>query len=132
MTNIILDTHILYWYVNQIDQELPTHIKNQLDTADTIYTSAICCMEMAWLVKHGRIKLDLSYEAWFKLVQDETNIQILPVNAEIANSSVALPEHHKDPHDRLIIATALHHNYQLASLDSKFKSYSELDELLIY
>lgn len=89
-------------------------------------------MEMAWLVRHGRIKLDLSYEAWFNLVKDETNIQILPVNAEIANSSVALPEHHKDPHDRLIIATALHHNYQLASLDSKFKFYSELDELLIY
>ncbi len=37
-----------------------------------------------------------------------------------------LPEHHRDPADRMIIATALHHGIQLASLDGNFPAYQEV------
>ncbi|MGH8603672.1 MAG: PIN domain-containing protein, partial [Gammaproteobacteria bacterium] len=42
----------------------------------------------------------------------------------------ALPEHHKDPQDRLIIATALEHNARLASFDTHFSLYQELAHVL--
>ncbi|WP_343123118.1 PIN domain-containing protein [Chrysiogenes arsenatis] len=44
---------------------------------------------------------------------------------------MGLPEHHTDPQDRLIIATALNHNAKLLSADSKFKLYRELEGLLV-
>ena len=62
---------------------------------------------MAWLVRHGRIDLDMPFEHWFSEVENNTDIQILPVTAQIGIQAVALPEHRKDPQDRIIIATAL-------------------------
>jgi len=44
---------------------------------------------------------------------------------------VQLPPHHRDPHDRLIIATALLENAQLMSLDAQFPAYQELAGRLI-
>ena len=58
-------------------------------------------------------------------------IKILPVTAQIATKAVHLPEHHKDPQDRIIIATALHYNAKLLSFDCVFASYQELNGYLI-
>ncbi|MEZ5600631.1 MAG: PIN domain-containing protein [Candidatus Competibacteraceae bacterium] len=44
----------------------------------------------------------------------------LPVSWEIALHSAQLPEHHRDPADRIIIATALAYDARLASLDGVF------------
>lgn len=56
---------------------------------------------------------------------------MIPITFEIANRAVALPEIHRDPADRIIIATALVHAAKLASLDSVFPSYQELQHLLV-
>ena len=45
--------------------------------------------------------------------------------------AVNLPEHHKDPQDRIIIATALHYGADLLSFDSAFSAYGELEGRLI-
>jgi len=44
---------------------------------------------------------------------------------------VELPDHHSDPQDRIIIATALVNNANLMSSDKKFSSYQELGKMLI-
>jgi PIN domain nuclease of toxin-antitoxin system len=48
------------------------------------------------------------------------------ITPQIANIAVDLPEHHRDPQDRLIIATALAHNADLMSSDQQFAKYTEL------
>jgi PIN domain nuclease of toxin-antitoxin system len=45
--------------------------------------------------------------------------------------SAKLPEHHRDPADRMIIATAIHHDIKLASLDGAFPAYQEVAAQLI-
>lgn len=60
-----------------------------------------------------------------------SGIEALPVTCEIGRRAVTLPEHHKDPADRLIIATSLHHGARLASVDSMFDRYSELNGNLL-
>jgi PIN domain nuclease of toxin-antitoxin system len=50
----------------------------------------------------------------------------LPITPQIANTAAALPEHHRDPQDRLIIATALVHDADLMSADGQFPRYTEL------
>jgi PIN domain nuclease of toxin-antitoxin system len=45
--------------------------------------------------------------------------------------AVSLPEHHKDPADRLIIATSIEHQARLVSNDERFCDYAELAGLLV-
>lgn len=129
--NILMDTHIYYWYVNQ-DNSLPENIKQQLDIAENLFVSAASCIEMMWLVNKGRIKFNIPYLQWFDIVLSHTDIQFIDISPSIAHLSANLPEHHKDPMDRLIIATASQLNCHLASLDSKFILYETLQDKLIY
>jgi HlyD family secretion protein len=64
-----------------------------------------------------------------QLAQQESNLNKL-LNGN-RPEDIALPEHHKDPQDRLIIATAIYFNACLISFDKKFPAYQELDGILI-
>ena len=128
---ILLDTHIWHWWINQIPGKLPAAIVERIETADEVAVSAISCFEMAWLVRHGRIKLDMPLDDWFAEVDASGTIRYLPVTPEIARRAVELPEHHRDPQDRIIIASALLTNAQLISFDSAFSAYGELSGRLI-
>ena len=128
---LLLDTHIWHWWVNQIPEKLPHNIKELIAESEAVAVSAISCFEMAWLVRHGRIAMHMSFEDWLNEVEATSDIQIVPVNAQIATQAVMLPEHHKDPQDRIIIATALYYNAQLISFDNVFSKYAEVDGYLI-
>ena len=93
--------------------------------------SAISLFEVAWRVEHQRIELGCTLGWWFEQALDGSDIALLPISPAIAERVVTLPEHHSDPQDRIIIATALEHQAQLLSADSKFKRYQELGELLL-
>jgi PIN domain nuclease of toxin-antitoxin system len=49
-----------------------------------------------------------------------SGVESLPLTCEIAQRAVELPDIHRDPADRMIIATAVVHNARLASIDSVF------------
>ena len=83
------------------------------------------------LVRHGRIDLGCHFEQWLEDVEAAQCIRFLPVTPRIASLAPALPEHHKDPQDRLIIATAIIHDAQLLSFDTAFPAYQELKGRLI-
>ena len=55
----------------------------------------------------------------------------LPISPAIATRAVDLHEHHTDPQDRIIIASAIEHNARLMSDDSKFAKYVELEGCLL-
>ncbi len=128
---IVLDTHIWHWWINQIPGRLSSAIVDLIEQADEIAVSAISVFELAWLVRHGRIELDGEFELWLEEVIKSECVKFLPVTPSIASLAVALPEHHKDPQDRLIIATALIENARLLSFDTAFPSYLELQGKLI-
>ena len=102
-----------------------------INQADDVAVSAISCFEMAWLVRHGRIDIGGRFEQWLEDVDASQCVRFLPITPRIASLAVALPEHHKDPQDRLIIATALIHDAQLLSFDQAFPAYQELQGRLI-
>lgn len=118
---IMLDTHIWYWYINRV--KLSSQIIELINEAKQVSISSISCFEMAWLVKHQRINLSISFEQWFQKATDL--ISILPVTPIIAIQSANLTEHHRDPMDRFIISTALFHQATLISFDSAFPNYCE-------
>jgi PIN domain nuclease of toxin-antitoxin system len=128
---IVLDTHIWHWWTNQISEKLTSQQITIIEEANEIAVSAISCFEMAWLNRHGRIDLGMTFESWLAEVEASETVTFLPVTPKIAALAVALPEHHKDPQDRLIIATTLIHQAYLMSFDGNFPLYQELDGRLI-
>jgi PIN domain nuclease of toxin-antitoxin system len=127
---LILDTHALYWWVNRTPDKLEQQQIDAIETAESLAVSAMTCWEMAWLVKHGRIALKLPIADWLNQIE-ENGIAIISVTRSIAERAVSLPEHHKDPADRIIIATAIEYKAQLLSVDGRFPDYQELAGLLV-
>ncbi len=127
---LILDTHALYWWANRTPDKLGQQQINAIETAESLAVSAMSCWEMAWLVKRGRIMLKLPVADWLDQIE-ASGVAIIPVSRTIAERAVLLPEHHKDPVDRIIIATAVEHRAQLVSVDGQFPAYQELAGLLV-
>lgn len=93
--------------------------------------SAISCYEIALAQQRERLELPCAARQWFQDALEPAGIMLFPLTAEIACCSVDLSPVHKDPFDRLIIATALEYGAQLASVDGLFSQYSELATCLM-
>ena len=128
---IVLDTHIWFWWINNDRKTLGSIRQEQITSAETIAVSAISCFELAWLERHGRISLPCQHIEWFEKALSESGIELLPITPAIASRAVNLQEHHSDPQDRIIIASAIEHNAKLMSDDSKFPLYLELEGRLL-
>ena len=129
---LLLDTHIwIRWQNPQpLSMALSERLIELIETADNVAISAISCWELGQLVKRQRVQISLPLEEWVKAALAE-DIQVLPIEREIALKASQLPEHHRDPADRIIIATALIYNASLVSLDGIFPNYTELQGRLI-
>ncbi len=128
---ILLDTHIwLRWIL--ADDPLPQSIIDAIELSDSeVVVSAISTWEVVLLEKRKRIELTVPVDQWLEEALIGSHVRSLPIISEIAYLSGILPEHHKDPADRIIIATSIVNDAQLISLDKKFPLYSELQGLLI-
>jgi PIN domain nuclease of toxin-antitoxin system len=128
---IILDTHIWIWWINQTPRRLSSEIIKRIEQAQIIAISAISCFEVAWLASHKRIILEIPVQEWITQATENAGIVCLPVSCKIAQHAATLPEHHKDPQDRIIIATAISNTSQIISADNQFAEYEEIKNLLI-
>ncbi len=127
---IVLDTHIWLWWMNS-DERLKPIWREHIEQADVVSVSAISLFEVSWLEKHGRIELPEPRTDWFEKALTGSGVELAPMTAEIASLAVDLTEHHSDPQDRIIIATAVINSALLLSADTKFKYYPELQGLLV-
>lgn len=128
---ILLDTHIWVRWVDPSANPLPVVLVEKIETADQLAVSAVTCWEVALLVRRGRLTLRLSLADWLDQALAGSGVICLPINREIAIRAANLPEHHRDPADRLIIATAIEQRARLISLDSAFPAYFESLDTLI-
>lgn len=127
---ILLDTHIWIRWLLPTDP-LPPSLVEQIEKADSVVISSISCWEATMLEKRQRIVLPLPIKEWLEEATQGSNVEVLPINCEISQLSGELPEHHKDPADRIIIATSIIHDIQLISLDGYFPNYQEISGRLI-
>ncbi|SKB11323.1 PilT protein, N-terminal [Planktothrix sp. PCC 11201] len=128
---ILLDTHIWLWYINANFDQFPSDWRLRIESANQVGVSPVSCFEIAFAHKKGRIKLLCTPQEWFEGALAPSGIILLPLTPEIASMAVNLSPVHKDPFDRIIIATALIYQANLASIDSLFSKYSELDTYLM-
>ena len=120
---ILLDTCALLWLLAE-PQRLSTRAQKVIDASrGKLAVSAISAFEIVIKVQKRRLVLPLPADEWWRTTLAHHGIECIPVSAEIALSSVALPQHHHDPADRIIIATATHHAASIVTSDGVFKNY---------
>lgn len=128
---ILLDTHVWVRWLDPQQKPLAPNLVDVIETADQVAVSAITCWEVAWLTRRGRLQLKLDLQDWLDNALQGSDVTCIPIDRNIAMIAANLPEHHRDPADRLIIATTIHLNAHLLSLDSSFPAYSELAGKLV-
>lgn len=120
---LLLDTHIFLWW----DSE-PTKLSNNVLTAltdprNSLFLSVVSVWEMQ--IKKDIGKLSLRIALADMLIEQETKnqIKVLPIEAKHIFGLETMPQHHKDPFDRLIIAQAIVEDLTMISNDGIFSSY---------
>jgi PIN domain nuclease of toxin-antitoxin system len=126
---ILLDTHI--WVRWLISEDIGSELIDLIENSEEVCISSISCWEVVSLAKRGRMALPVSAEKWIETGLYEAQTTCLPIDRQVAVLAANLPEHHRDPADRIIIATAIINGAQLISFDKMFQKYDELKDLLL-
>lgn len=117
---MLLDTHTLVWFDSD-DRRLRSYARRQIQQAFRARQAAvspITFLEVAMHVREGSLTFIRDVEEWRRdLALD--GLQELPLTSRIATQAGLLPDLHGDLMDRIIVATALHGNHELATADQK-------------
>lgn len=126
---IVLDTHALAWWVGgdpTLSKKAKAAIEREMAGGE-IVVSSISAWEIAMLVQRDRLFLSMDVGSWLATVAAIEAVRFLPVDVEIALKAVDLPgEFHKDPADRMIVATARKLAVPLVTKDEKIRAYAHV------
>lgn len=124
---IILDTHVLLWWVSgerALSRKAVKLIERNLKTERSILISSISAWEIAMLAASGRLILSMDIDAWLAEVSRIPSIAFVAVDNSVAVKSANLPGNfHKDPADRMIVALVRHLSLELITADEKILQY---------
>lgn len=123
---ILLDTCALLWLVDKQENLSPVAKQKIKQHAPHIYVSSISSLEIALKYKKKLLKLPAVPEKWFSEVLKLHGIIEIPIDHCIATTSAGLPDHHNDPFDRLIIATAITNKLSIITCDKHIACYKEV------
>ena len=123
---ILLDTHIYLWWL-QDSPRLSVQARSNIESATEVYVSSASLWEAA--IKIGIGKLDADITELAAHISLSGFIE-LPVIAKHSIQLARLPELHRDPFDRMLIAQAMCEPLRLITADQQLVSYSELVDLV--
>lgn len=124
---LLLDTHIALW-LDSGDLRLHGATRSLIDECwqkgGTICLSAVSAWEIALLLDTGRIGLDIPLDSWLERFLDRPGIAGVPLSLAAAARSYQLADlEHRDPADRLLIATAIELGCPLVSYDARITRF---------
>lgn len=124
----LLDTQILIWHL-QGNPKLKTSLRNLIENpSHTIFVSQFNLMEMSIKLKLGKLPefiINIEYIT-SQLLSDGFEILQISNNHIFSYQQIPFYEDHRDPFDRLLLATALSEQIPIISIDEKFLLYRPL------
>ena len=116
----LLDTSVFIWLEQETDRLKPNALAMLRDRANEIWVSVATIWEISIKQQKKALNFSDSPLAAARL----RDYKILVITAEHAEAAVALPRHHRDPFDRLLIAQARLEGLTLVTDDAMIKRYS--------
>ncbi|MDE0115279.1 MAG: type II toxin-antitoxin system VapC family toxin [bacterium] len=115
--NLLLDTHVLLWWSEERRMS-PEAFAAIADPDNVVYVSAASIWEISIKRTRGKLRVD---DAIFEVSADD--FEPLPITHADARLAGSLPDHHRDPFDRMLVAQALAHDLVLVTRDPKIQLY---------
>lgn len=119
---LLLDTQIFIWIIKD-SPRLSKAARTLISDASEIHVSAASIWEIAIKAGLGKIQADPKRVAE---AIEQSGFSELPITAQHAAGVQQLPDHHRDPFDRLLVAQALAEPLRLVSSDSQLAKYTDL------
>ena len=129
---ILLDTHVLIWYLSGSEEmsQTASNVVSASFRSRGVGIAAMTLWETAMLADRGRVVFDRDVRQWLEDLSGLPNFKTLPISSAIATLSTRLPgEFHKDPADRLIVATAIDRGVPLVTRDRRIRDYAHVDTI---
>lgn len=121
---LLLDTHIFIWWADQPERLSPAALSALQDETNELVLSVASVWEMQIKMQLGKLKLSLPLKEIIQNQQETNDLTISPVALPHVLALDALPFHHKDPFDRLLIAQSIAEGFTIVTADSQFSAYS--------
>ena len=120
---LLTDTNVLLWWFLRSDR-LPDKVRATLARVENdVFASAVSTWEIAVKSAIGRLALPGEPAQYLPDRFRRAQIQELPITAAHTYGVFALPKHHADPFDRLLIAQAQLEGMTIVTADRIFKKY---------
>ncbi len=124
---LLLDTHVLVW-AESLDDRLGTDTRRLLlDPANDLLVSPVSSLELSRLIALSRFSLRKPLGDWFEEARRNLGFEDAPFTHRIAMASYELPGvFHKDPADRMLVATARQLDVTLLTADDAILGYPDV------
>jgi PIN domain nuclease of toxin-antitoxin system len=122
---IVLDTCALLWWTlepEKLSDKALTQCQKQEEDG-RLLVSTISIWEIGIKQKQGKLDLGMSLEKYVSLLEKVSALHFIPVSNEVWIKSLALDWSHKDPVDRVVVATAALENLSLITKDSVIRKF---------
>lgn len=121
--NLLLDTHALLWFLGG-DARLSAKARSAIeDLGNTRLFSIASAWEIAIKVSLGKLSLTAPFHELIPRQLRANGVQLLGISPEHLNGLIALPFHHRDPFDRILVSQARVENAIVVSADAVLDSY---------
>jgi PIN domain nuclease of toxin-antitoxin system len=118
--NLLLDTHVLLWWLAADPKLPPSAAKAIANTQISVAVSAASAWEIA--IKKAAGRLDAPDDL-IEAIED-SNFDALAITPAHGLAAGALPAHHGDPFDRMLIAQAQAEGLTIVTVDRRFADYA--------
>lgn len=120
---LLLDTHVFLWSALEPDKISDQAQAAISDGENEVYVSVVTAWEIAIKQSLGKLTLVTFAELWVPQVIRRSGFEVLPLEIDTALAVRALPFHHRDPFDRLLIAHAATEGLTIVTHDDAFPAY---------
>ncbi|HWP47021.1 MAG TPA: type II toxin-antitoxin system VapC family toxin [Candidatus Limnocylindrales bacterium] len=120
---LLLDTHTFLGFIGGDERLSPTARTLIEDLTNDVYLSVASLWEMAIKISLGRLQLAQSFKTFIPHQPSLNRIGLLDIMISHTAKVAALPFHHRDPFDRLLVAQAQIEQMSLVSSDAVFDAY---------
>jgi PIN domain nuclease of toxin-antitoxin system len=119
----LLDTHTFVWMDSAPNQLSPTVTALVSDPNHTILLSYVSIWELQIKVRLGKLQLSKSLAAVIATEQQNNGLELLSIELRHILTLDILPDIHRDPFDRLLIAQSISEGLPILSRDTEFAKY---------
>lgn len=121
--NLLLDSSTVVWFLEgapELSEAAADLIENPESRS---LVSSVTSWELAVKVGLGKLRLPYELGEEFAATLEKIGFEILPLSNAALERTARLPDYHRDPFDRLLVAEALEHSATLVSRNEVFDEY---------